>query len=198
VRRVREDAVVTDVIQILAWPTAAVAIVIVLRRPLGDLILSIKSLRYRHIEVEFGKAIEKAGKEAEKLLTKEAGRGGGAGAGTGAAARKIELTLRDLAATSPATAVVESWRGVEAYARDALAARGIGVDGDHPTPYKQLQDLLVQNGVLDASRADLFHELRLLRNKVVHAPAFAISTPQAMQYVELAGMLRETLQCGAG
>ncbi|MER3513447.1 MAG: hypothetical protein C4310_02805 [Chloroflexota bacterium] len=59
---------VTELIKALAWPITILIIIIVLRKPLANLIPTLQRLRYRDLEIEFGRSVQELASEAKKEL----------------------------------------------------------------------------------------------------------------------------------
>ena len=64
---------------------------------------------------------------------------------------------------------------------------------DSDTPYKHLETLLVEYNTLDKKQIKIFHDLRVLRNKVKHVPQYEVTSDQALEYIALALSLAEFL-----
>jgi hypothetical protein len=61
----------SELVKSLAWPAATVGIVLLLRKPMGKLLVLLKKLKYGDLEAEFGELVQQAAKEvatAENVL----------------------------------------------------------------------------------------------------------------------------------
>jgi hypothetical protein len=56
-----ESQAVLDLTRLLVWPVALIVLAIVFRKPLGRLLVTITSLRFRDLEIDFGRELEKLG-----------------------------------------------------------------------------------------------------------------------------------------
>jgi uncharacterized protein YutE (UPF0331/DUF86 family) len=56
-----------------------------------------------------------------------------------------------------------------------------------------IQEVLVRGKIIDQRRGKILNDLRQLRNKVVHATDFTLSTEQAKKYIDLSIKLRQYL-----
>jgi hypothetical protein len=166
---------ISNVIDALAWPAAIVALVVVLRAPLGELIGGVRRLRYREWQADFGKEVEhveKLAKEAELPGVPVDQRG------------RREPTGPALARKEPRAAVIESWLLVET--EGSRLARRYGLDGSVSS--------LVERGLITSDVGAIIRDLRELRHRAVHDPDFRISQDEAEKYAELAQRTSEALR----
>lgn len=177
-----------EIIGQLAWPLAMIIIVVILRKPLSQLVQTTRRVKYKDVEVEFSRQLQQLEVEAAEAIPDEARKIESDGE------RNVSIDLHQLADSAPNTAVTEAWKSVEQAARHVIDARGHAVDGDAATPYKQIQELLVREKIIDEQSVRVFDKLRILRNKVVHADGFELSSEQAREYVDLAMKLRSYLE----
>jgi hypothetical protein len=170
------------VIRAVAWPLTALIIILVLRRPLLNLLPLLQQLRVKGIELEFGRRVEVLAADAAELPAA----GGAAGA-----LPPVRPPVAQLAEVSPRAAVLESWLEVRAAAVDALRRRGVPYRSRDVESPLGLRRALEGAGILDAPTLGVFDELRNLRNAAAHAPAFSIDPGSALDYARLAGRLAE-------
>jgi hypothetical protein len=163
----------SNIINSLAWPLTLVIAILLLRKPLRELFPFIQKLKYKEIEIEFGRQVKEVRKElAEKLAPMEG---------------KLELTITEdkevvrLAEISPRYAVMEAWRRVELAALDA--ARKLGGDAfrNKTFTFKAI-GFLERQEKLDRSIISTLRDLRGLRNQAAHAPEFALTKESAIDY----------------
>jgi hypothetical protein len=166
---------ISNVIQALAWPAAIVALVVVLRVPLGELIGGVRTLRYKEWQADFGMAVdhvEELAKEAELPGVPVDERG------------RREPTVPALARKEPRAAVIESWLLVESEL--SRLARRHGLDGS--------VSALVVSGLITREVGAIIRDLRELRYRAVHDLDFRISQDEAEKYAELAQRTSEALR----
>ena len=166
-----------ELVKALAWPVAAIVLLVMLRKPSAELLPLAKKLKYGEFEMEFNQDVRELAERAEKELPAPA-----------AAARAREepfQNLRNLARISPRTAVMESWSEVERAAARLIATRNIPLDTDSPTPYLQIERKLDEHKLVTRGAVALFSLQRLMRNKVVHAREYEITPEQASVCVEV-------------
>jgi len=87
----------------LAWPGAVLALALVLRKPLAELIPLLQRMKYRDFEMEFRRRVSEAREEA----------GVEDEASTEAEPTPEEARIIELAKVSPRAAVTEAWLWVE-------------------------------------------------------------------------------------
>lgn len=179
---------VSKVIEALAWPVAAVALVFLLRDEISKLAPFIKKVKAGPLEAEFEREVKelKEIKEAapERVKPAEAQ----------AADTASKNFLFQLAELHPRSAILESWVRVEAAARAVLAKTSIPVSKPGYVPAARLAEPLAQQEVLDQGQVTLFHELRRLRNEVAHAQGFEPTQEAARAYIDLASFLQGWLE----
>lgn len=174
-----------EVIKALAWPLTVLIIFLVLRKPLSNLLPLLQRLRYKELEIDFGKRIQELAVEVKKELpdTPEAE--------SRALQRKEQL--EDLAQVSPRAAILEAWLELEQVAVEATKRHGLNLTSrERKTPL--LERALQENEVLDESKRTIFGRLRNLRNAAVHASDFSFDPDSAIEYADSALRLAEYLR----
>ena len=155
----------------LAWPLVVLFCFFAMKKPLLLLIPSTKQLKYKNFEINFEKGLLSVSKEARKALPE--------------LRHDKKAWLFALAESFPNAAVLDAWEAVNDSAGALLTSMCGHYHADAGKPYKQKEDMLVDNEIIDTKIAKLFSELRQLRNKVAHAKGYAVGTVQARQYIEL-------------
>jgi hypothetical protein len=173
-----------EILEVVVWPITVLAVVLILRRPLAGLVVSTKKLKFKELELEFGEDIQQVQAEAKGVLPEAPDKG----------KSSVEVDLYRLAQVSPTAAVVEAWSAVEESAKELIASRGHELDYDVERPYKLIQDVLLKGKMIDPRRGKIFSDLRQLRNRVVHAIGYTISTDLAVEYIDLSIKLRQYLE----
>ena len=166
----------------LAWPLTVLGIFLVLRRPLAALLPVVARLRFKDLELDFGRRLAEARAEAATMP---------AAAPTPAVATD-EALLR-LADAAPRAAILEAWLRLEAAALAAARRRGTTEPVSRLRAPTRLIEALEELRVIDARQAAVFHELRSLRNSAAHALGFEPSPDAARDYVRLAARLEQSL-----
>ena len=174
---------VAALVKALAWPLTVLGIFLVLRRPLLALVPLLARLKFKDLELDFGRRLAEASAEAASLP----------GARASASAAEPDDALLRLAPIAPRAAILEAWLRLESAALRAARRQGT------PEPVTQLRapvhliEALEELGVIDARQAAVFHELRSLRNSAAHALNFEPSPDAARDYVRLAARLEQAL-----
>jgi hypothetical protein len=164
----------------LAWPAVVFGVALVLRKPLGDLLPLLQHIRYKDLELEFGKRVEELQAEVAEELP--------APGEAAATAEPERAALLKLAEISPRAAVLEAWRAVEAAALKAARRLEPDEPGRTMSSYEAIR-YLERSGKLDRAIAGPLQELRMLRNEAAHAPEFALRRESALEYASLAERL---------
>ncbi|MDV6252713.1 hypothetical protein [Vibrio sp. EA2] len=143
---------------------------------MGKLLGRVSKFKYGEIEAEFQERLEKlvSFEQSEEVKV------GVDTAGT-------SVALEDLAETSPRAAVLEAWLKVQKATSAFCIANGFPQDISHQGLFK-----LARERNLDIDAFQTAHqELRLLRNKAVHATDSDITTATARQYIKNANFLAD-------
>jgi hypothetical protein len=110
---------VIDVVRALVWPVAILAIVVVLRRPIVDILMQLASglrrLRAGQSDAEF----DRVAGQMKAELTASVSAGGGGGAGI-----PVLLRFAGAAEDDPASAVAQALGSVEVALRELLGSSG--------------------------------------------------------------------------
>lgn len=173
------------IVEILAWPLTVVLLALIFRRALENRVRSIKTVSYgdKKLEIGFQEGIDSLKRQAQESLAEAAAPPSG----------NVEVDLYDMAEIMPNSAVMEAWKAVEASAKALIARRGLELDYESEEPYKLIQDTLMNESIIEEKHGKVFQELRMLRNKVAHAPGFQVKPDQADDYVRLALTMKHFL-----
>jgi hypothetical protein len=169
---------IAEMVKALAWPSMALALVLLLRKPIAELIPLLTRLKYKDLELEFGRRVAEVKAEAGEELPPPQ---------TPAPLEAAEeQTLLELAKLSPRAAITEVWRQVELAALDGARRNDIYISPSEATSPARVLRALERHRVIDAGKLGLVHDLRGLRNQAVHSPDFAVTSASALEYVQLA------------
>jgi hypothetical protein len=175
---------VANVISSLVWPTVILICFFVLRKPLAQLIPLVRGLKYKDFQIEFGKQLkeleEKADQAALPTIEPSAETRPTPSPETG-----YWETIERLSEVSPRAAIAEAWRRVEWALDDNFQRRGL-----KRTPsYQGMLRVLHSQGGVPIAAMSLFEDLRVLRNRAVHARDFEIDSEKALEFARLAERL---------
>jgi hypothetical protein len=169
----------------LAWPAAALIGLLTFRRALVRLLPDLNRLKYKDLELEFGKAVAQARVEIEA--------GPVPNQLPPAPPLQKQPYLQSLAEVSPRAALLEAWLPFEIAASrigDALAISG----PSRPAQMPRLIDGLVREGILTEPEARAVARLRGIRNKVVHAVDVDLSPDEVSEYARLLQEVTEAME----
>jgi hypothetical protein len=168
---------IANIVGSLAWPTFTLVIVLLLLKPLRELIPLMQKLKYKDLELEFGRRIEEVSAEVARELSPNALR-------EYSAPEMGDLTK--LAEISPRLLVLEAWLNVEHAAIET--ANRLGANLGASQSYQAIK-FLESSGKTDRSLVALLREMRGLRNEATHVPDFALGKEAALRYAESASGL---------
>jgi hypothetical protein len=103
--------------------------------------------------------------------------------------RRKQLAM--MASLSPVAAVSESWDEVVSVTSQLMVKHVPERILNEDTLYRQLEKLLIEYDLADEKQVRFFHDLRILRNKMV--PEYGITSLQAAEFADLALSLSEYL-----
>ncbi|WP_299616863.1 hypothetical protein [Pelagibius sp.] len=161
-------------IDALAWPITVVIVALVFRRPILELLPLLRHVRFRDMELQFGKELASARKETEEL---EFQRGV-----TFDPVPRFQKAV-ELATAHPPAAIMEAWKIVEDELRQLAVRTGQEIDPRDPsTVFTSMR----REGRIGPGAGSLFNRLRRLRNEAAHSINIDIGEGQALEYVDLA------------
>lgn len=160
----------------LLWPLTVVGLAFFFRKPVIELLPTLKKLKYQELEIEFDRELQSASQTAHQLLDSDHH-------------ERLVSQLRATVIRDPHGAILEAWKAVEASAKVVINHYQGPVHWDNKAPYKHLEETLTHENLLDTETAELFSKVRQLRNKVSHAPDFEVRSAEAVQYIELCDQL---------
>jgi hypothetical protein len=164
---------VAEMTKALGWPCAALAIVLVFKRPLLELLSLVQKVKYKDVEVELAK---KEISEARELTTSK-------GNEKYDVLPFIELEhFKQLADISPRAAITEAWSRLETVVYQAARAAGMEARPS-AVSFSSVLAALKASGVIDANAFRIIEKMRAIRNKAVHIQTEGLSTSDAIDYV---------------
>ena len=170
---------ISKVVEALAWPGAFLAVLLVIRKELPAIARSLRKLKFKDMELEFGEAAKAVATEVKDAVPPSKPDVQLSGK------PKDEMTsrLEAIAEIAPRAAILEAWLQVEAAAADVVRKRGqVGISST-PGPLK-LRDGLQRAGLLSARQVAVFEDLRRLRNEAVHVPDAQFTKASVASYIE--------------
>ncbi|NDO83739.1 hypothetical protein CJP72_24240 [Citrobacter sp. NCU1] len=173
----------SEIVKSLAWPVTIIALVILLRQPIIELIPLLRRLKYKEFELEFSKEVSELKAEVEAIAKEKS-----------PSTPVNSSRLLDLVSVSTPAAIMEAWFEVESAAVSSASSFWGHSANDALKNMPKLGEYLLQCKVIDRTQLDVFNKLRHLRNKVAHAQDLNLSENDARSYVQLALDLADTIR----
>jgi hypothetical protein len=167
---------VAEMVKSLAWPLAAIVIILFLRRSLLALIPNLKRLQYKEFAAEFDRDLKKADEQVAEINPPPVKEAEETPMGV---AEPAAQKYRRLADVSPKAAIIEAWRDAEVALLDAAGVR------DSDATLQRILDSLLREGKLDPGEKHFLEYMRMLRNKAAHATDLDLTADQAYRYAIL-------------
>ena len=180
---------IAKALEALAWPFSAIVLVVLLRKELRALLPFVKKLKAGPIEAEF----DRDTREIQKSIQTDA-----LEKSTEVKSAPSKALLLQLAEIHPRSAVLEAWLRVEAAAKVALDKKTGPVLASTASGNRRsivnLAEALRRNEILHEGQLNIFHELRNLRNEVVHVQGFSPTQEAVARYIDAASYLQWWLE----
>jgi hypothetical protein len=175
-------AFTASVVQSLAWPSSVVAVVVVLRKPIGAALQRLSRAKVGPVEAEFDQELAEVRKELQRApeLTEKADKAGE----TLVPMLSLPEELNRLAEASPRAAVLEAFARIEARLRELLTEAGVELSGAQGAV--ALARLAHRHGLISAETLNAVEGLAVMRNLAAHSPTDDISVDRARDYLALA------------
>jgi hypothetical protein len=169
----------SSIVNAVAWPATLVVLLVLIREQLPQIAKSLRRLKYKDIEMEFGDAAKAIANEVQAIMpaaqldNKIAGQ----------EKEEVKARLEAIAELAPRAAILESWLQVEAAAADVIRQNNLGILNPYPGPMR-LRDSLHKGGILNKRQLAIFEQLRTLRNEAVHVPEAEFTKAAVSNYIE--------------
>lgn len=178
---------VSALVSALAWPCAVVLVVCLLKNPILGLIPKIRSFKYGELQIDLGKELEAVKAEiSEQAAESESP--------VLAPPPPPPPTTMELAAVSPRSAVLMSWREVEKEIDQTIAACHITLAYRHETNPGLKMRVLREKNLIDDNTMSTFKRMFGLRNTATHMTDVEISYNDAISMAELCEWLIQRLR----
>ncbi len=185
---------ISSVLGSLAWPATVITLVVVLRSPLGRILLTLTKLKYKDLELDFGRGLKELEAKAKGIDLKPSLVEGPP------TSKRTATDLLDeagrLAAEFPEPAVAVGWQAVEAELMSAV--QRLAISPDYPPSNSAMKNaaLLHEQGSIDTPTLDVLNRMRNLRNMAVHGgwDAMGVSGDEAREFIALARGVVEKLK----
>lgn len=171
----------SKLVEALAWPAVVVGVLLYLRREFPSIVGSIRKLKFKDLELEFGQAAIALAAETKRVVPQTKTNGKLLGGDEDAVVERLE-TIAEL---SPRAAILEAWLLVEAAAADVIQKQNQISLTANPGPMR-IREGLRRAEVLTPPQEAAFEHLRRLRNEAVHAPDAEFTPLAVLSYIESA------------
>lgn len=171
----------SNIINALAWPATLIVLLALIRKQLPQIARTLRRLKYKDIEMEFGETAEAIANEVKAIVPATQSENNIAGQEKS----EVKARLEAIADLAPRAAILESWLQVEAAAADVIRQNNLDVSTPYPGPMS-LRDSLLKGGVLDKRQIVIFEQLRTLRNEAAHVPDAEFTKAAVSNYIESA------------
>ncbi|MBI2361382.1 MAG: hypothetical protein HYV04_21145 [Deltaproteobacteria bacterium] len=175
---------IAELFKALTWPVVVVAVVLLLRREIRNLLPFLKRLKAGPVEAEFDREVQEIKSGVETQLPSIP---------PSVTTSPEQQKLLQLAEVNPRSAIIEAWRGLEFAARKLLESQDPSLTLPEFQPPIALRRALNRLEVLTRDEMGLFNDLRSLRNQAVHQDNFAPSYESVLNYIDLAVRLRSAI-----
>jgi hypothetical protein len=174
-----ERTFISQIIASIIWPVTTVILVLLLRQPIGMVLIHLRRLKFKDIELEF----RKVGALLESTPSPPA-----------ATAAQVQVVAADLQSTqydeiikrSPKEAMLTAWHDTEKAALLLLDKKVARPDRTRPVPPGAVAQLLRSMNAISEHYYQALLQLAHIRNRVVHEADLVFDERQAVLYCSLA------------
>lgn len=161
------------IIEILAWPVTTIIIVLLLRRPLVELVSVLKKLKIKDIELEFEREAKNILAKAERDLPEP-----------NKALEKPNSSSLDimykLAPPEPVKEILGAWRELEILLKSTIQKNNF----PECKTVREMVSVLEENKIISSETARTVLDLATFRNRVAHSDKEVISTEASSDFMK--------------
>jgi hypothetical protein len=172
---------ISKIVDALAWPSATILIIFMLKKPLSKILLRLSHLKYKDLEFDFGKALTEIN-DSSALSNDQL---------------PISATQLKLAELSPRGAILESWIELEemligtAKVKGFPIARPGGVYGKSVLlSTSELARSLTASRVISTVSYERLEQLKNIRNKAIHVTDESLEQKDAEAFIRLVAEIK--------
>ena len=169
---------ISNIVASLVWPATVIALVVLLKDQLPRIISSIRKVKYKGVELEFGDAIKAVANEVANSVPQSQSNVIGE-----RSKDEINSRLLSIAELAPRAAILEAWIQVEAAAADLISKKNLSSRKGYVGP-SRLRDDLQKANILNSKQLTIFEQLRHLRNEAVHVHDADFTDDSVKNYIE--------------
>lgn len=172
---------ITEIIKALAWPTAMIVLISLLKKPIIELVPLMKKLKYKELELEFSQEVMALKEKATETPILEVTKTKDLSLATSKALELVPFSTR--------AAIMEAWVELETAAVEVASSLYSQSPTEAIRNIPKLAEYLHQVKIIDDKQLDIFQRLRQLRNKAAHAEELHLSEEDAKAYIIMASDL---------
>lgn len=169
-----------ELLKALVWPSTAILFVVLLKRPIIEIVPLMRKLKYKELELEFTQELQDLKSDAAEALSKE---------DECQSIKPNASKALDLVSYSTRAAIIEAWIELETVAVEVASSFWNQNTSDVFKNNSKLGEYLYQCKVLDENQLKIYKKLQHLRNKSAHVEELNLSERDAREYVEMANNL---------
>lgn len=170
-----------ELVNQLVWPVTLVTCLYLMRSPLSLLIPFAESIKYKDFELQFSQELEQVSQQASEAIPTFS-------------FENSALKQTRIADFLPNASILSAWNTLDQAAQRKLLSFDSSITIPTDQPYKYVGKTLLDNNLISQKQSKVFHDLRVLRNKVAHAKNYRISSVLAKQYGDVCAALTQSLQ----
>jgi hypothetical protein len=161
------------IIEILAWPVTTIIIVLLLRKPLVELVSVLKKLKIKDIELEFEREAKNILAEAERDLPEPEK------APEKPSSSSTNLMYR-LSPPEPVKQILGAWRELEILLKSTIQKNNL----PECKTVREMVNTLEGNKIISSETAKTILDLAAFRNRVAHSEKEVISNEASSDFMK--------------
>lgn len=171
----------TDLVEVVAWPGVVLALALVYRRPLSQLVLRVRRLTGGGIAIEIDELAESALQESRRVADEPTEEPPG----------DLEHYLQSVLEHDAIGSFLGSWALFERAVAERAASEGVALDSGTRRLVRAIMEELARAGHVSADAMRTFEALYGIRNRLAHGIEFEISASSlAEMHLALARLTR--------
>jgi uncharacterized protein YutE (UPF0331/DUF86 family) len=183
-----------SIVSSFAWPATVVVLVVLLRVPVARVLLTLTKLKYKDLELDFGRELKQLEEQAKAIEVKPT-----LPKALAPSKREPSDLLNEaerLAQDFPEPAVAVGWQAVEEELMSVVVRLSISPDLHRYNSASKNAELLREQNAIDNRTLDVLKRMRNLRNMAVHGGHGhdRVSTDEAIEFIALARGVVEKLK----
>ncbi len=168
---------ILELIKTIAWPITILIIVILLKKPIAELIPFFKRLKYKDLELEFERELVEIRQDIEETKKERPER-------IKEGDEELSSYLKYTAEVSPRGALIDAWLGLEMSALSSARMCDL-IPKDITPPFHNVISALKKARIIGEKDLEIIGKLRGLRNKAVHNPDLRLTQKEVEEFIEL-------------